>query len=859
MTTHTCGGVGGNQAPNPPTIVNSKTTCEMDAEGSDSCGFRVSADDPDGDDIRYYFDWGDGETTHTVWVDSGEARWKRHTYTSFGTYTVKIWTRDNNSLDSSEVTRDVEVVEEITHKECVEDTCEDVPGVGSDECVKDSDCEIEVAGESEMETENIHFSFEFVYIILILVVGFLFAWKFLIRKNLTYLYELFKMNAGKVTLILMIAFVLVFSIHFSSVYAADLFKEWKCGSGLTCGSSCQGVSYKPIGGTNDPEFTFSAEAGIYNCEVSVKNNWFAFTGDTPELTEYSDVYLNDVRIGNTDDLFCNSVTPNGNGNGPGGGPCRGGELNVIDKEIYTRTPIHNLDDVCGGHYGYCSRSPGIPVGCCAEESFTVQSHYLEDGKWARIRVSGGARCHHCKVNGVPTSSCCKNKAGKIFLSEEPCSAPNNGLCQMPPSTICSVQDHRGASTCCDLSGYVGQTIYACACNTERAYGCDNPDEGQHPVAIAVCGYGTNMETCSGGGDGNQAPDPPTIVNSKTTCPVDAEGSDRCGFRVSADDPDGDQVRYHFDWGDGETGHTIWVDSGEQRWKRHIYTSAGTYTVKIKTEDANGAFSSEISDSVTVAECIEDEDCEFFPFEICINHVCVESPCFLPGTEIRLADGSVKNIEDIEIGDGVLSFGEDGVVVSTVAEFYSSESNYYYILGIENHEVGVTRQHEFYIGNGKFRAVKDLTFGDEIYVLGNRGVVPERIVHKELIEEPVKVYNMRVGGTPTYFANGFAVHNKIGNGPEMAGESDMETEGIQFSFEFVYIILILVVGFLFAWKLIIRKNLTYLYELFKMNAGKVMLILVIAFVLSFSIHFSSVYAADLFKEWKCGSGLTCGSD
>jgi cysteine-rich repeat protein len=134
-------------------------------------------------------------------------------------------------------------------------------------------------------------------------------------------------------------------------------------------------------------------------------------------------------------------------------------------------------------------------------------------------------------------------------------------------------------------------------------------------------------------------------------------------------------------------------------------------------------------------------------------------CFLEGTEISMADGSSKNIEDINIGDRVLSFSEDKLTTESASKVFSSLTDYYYILKTENYEVNVTGEHPFYTGEG-FRTVKELLVGDKIYVLEDGELIPEKIIHKELVKKQAKIYNLTIKGTQTYFANGFAVHNKL---------------------------------------------------------------------------------------------------
>ncbi len=134
--------------------------------------------------------------------------------------------------------------------------------------------------------------------------------------------------------------------------------------------------------------------------------------------------------------------------------------------------------------------------------------------------------------------------------------------------------------------------------------------------------------------------------------------------------------------------------------------------------------------------------------------------FLPGTRIQLPEGT-KNIEDVKKGDEVLSF-ENGEIVKRKVSLVlpPHESDHYYLLKTENREVKVTGNHEFYVGNNQFRRVEDLEEGDEAYVLVNEELVPEEIVYKEFVEGEADVYDLVVDGTHTFFANGFAVHNRM---------------------------------------------------------------------------------------------------
>ncbi len=63
--------------------------------------FGVCATDPDGDDIAYEFDWGDGSSfTLSDYSPSGDSVYENHTYTTKGIYEITVRARDNEDLTS---------------------------------------------------------------------------------------------------------------------------------------------------------------------------------------------------------------------------------------------------------------------------------------------------------------------------------------------------------------------------------------------------------------------------------------------------------------------------------------------------------------------------------------------------------------------------------------------------------------------------------------------------------------------------------------------------------------------------------------------------------------------------------------
>lgn len=100
-------------------------------------------------------------------------------------------------------------------------------------------------------------------------------------------------------------------------------------------------------------------------------------------------------------------------------------------------------------------------------------------------------------------------------------------------------------------------------------------------------------------------------------------------------------------------------------------------------------------------------------------------CFSAGTRIRMADGSEKSIEDIEVGDLVLAFDPKnptqtgGLSPKKVINTFRNYTDHWYLLQAEDsnnwqaQELLVTSGHRFLASDGLFRAIKDILSSDSI--------------------------------------------------------------------------------------------------------------------------------------------------
>jgi len=93
---------------------------------------------------------------------------------------------------------------------------------------------------------------------------------------------------------------------------------------------------------------------------------------------------------------------------------------------------------------------------------------------------------------------------------------------------------------------------------------------------------------------NQLPNIPTIIgetNGKTG--VEYE------YTFNAVDPDGDDVKYHIDWDDGNSETTGFNPSGTDVKVKHTWSEDGTYIIKATAEDTKGLVSPEGTLTVTM--------------------------------------------------------------------------------------------------------------------------------------------------------------------------------------------------------------------------------------------------------------------
>lgn len=85
---------GLGEAPEPP-------TGPTEIKPGEEFSYQASTTDPEGDDIYYVFDWGDG--TNTGWIgpfQSGQSCQASHTWMERGSYAVKVRAKDTENHET---------------------------------------------------------------------------------------------------------------------------------------------------------------------------------------------------------------------------------------------------------------------------------------------------------------------------------------------------------------------------------------------------------------------------------------------------------------------------------------------------------------------------------------------------------------------------------------------------------------------------------------------------------------------------------------------------------------------------------------------------------------------------------------
>jgi len=135
-------------------------------------------------------------------------------------------------------------------------------------------------------------------------------------------------------------------------------------------------------------------------------------------------------------------------------------------------------------------------------------------------------------------------------------------------------------------------------------------------------------------------------------------------------------------------------------------------------------------------------------------------CFIAGTEITLSNGDVKNIEDVVVGEEVLTYNEESneTEVGIVGNLKESEVNSIVRITLDNEIViHTTHEHPFYVNGKGWVKAGELEVLDTCKKVNGEESIISTV---DVLEETHIVYNLlSVSENHNFFANGILVHNK----------------------------------------------------------------------------------------------------
>ena len=138
----------------------------------------------------------------------------------------------------------------------------------------------------------------------------------------------------------------------------------------------------------------------------------------------------------------------------------------------------------------------------------------------------------------------------------------------------------------------------------------------------------------------------------------------------------------------------------------------------------------------------------------------EFPCFTPETLIMMADGSQKEIKDIQVGDMVLAYNGN---TDQVKKVHTKESDHIREIWYSDGK-GLTKRiqstddHLFWVNNLDWMPARKIKTDD---VLMSSDGSQWKVIRNEQFSGKYQVYNFDVRHYRSYFANGVLVHERCG--------------------------------------------------------------------------------------------------
>ena len=151
-------------------------------------------------------------------------------------------------------------------------------------------------------------------------------------------------------------------------------------------------------------------------------------------------------------------------------------------------------------------------------------------------------------------------------------------------------------------------------------------------------------------------------------------------------------------------------------------------------------------------------------------------CFDAGTKVLMADGSLKNIEDIKVNDEILAYNENSKQISIdkvmhTFSFDNQNNDLVTLTFTDGTVLHTTKTHPFLTENGwvalKPEQGKHITstmmqVGQKFYKTVDNSTVNfvelADIKYTPITDTAHRVYNLEIDKNDTFFVNGIVAHN-----------------------------------------------------------------------------------------------------
>tara|TARA_Y100000034_G_scaffold122723_1_gene168534 strand:- start:54 stop:1103 length:1050 start_codon:yes stop_codon:yes gene_type:complete len=171
----------------------------------------------------------------------------------------------------------------------------------------------------------------------------------------------------------------------------------------------------------------------------------------------------------------------------------------------------------------------------------------------------------------------------------------------------------------------------------------------------------------------------------------------------------------------------------------------------------------------------------------------DASCFIAGTKVLMDDGRLLDIEDIKVGDFVQGHLQINKVIKLDKVLLGNRELY----SFNGDKPFVTAEHPFMSPSGWKSINPEMTFAENISEFKDENDISNLVINDLIItsngekqisklssisdEYKLRLYNLRLNGDHTYFANDYLVHNKCfvaGTLITMADETYKPIEEIQ---------------------------------------------------------------------------------